>query len=401
MFKYSIDRVVTMGQDVSWLVTEFVDNVTVVDELTFKIYLKAPVSFFPSLLAIPPYFPVDPSVFPSDQVVDGLVGNGPFRIADWKKDEYLILEPNPYYNGEDKPKVDKVVVKFYADSTQLRLALERGDIDIAWRTLNPTDIDALKQKPDITIEEVPGPFIRYVVINTNASPYDNKLVRQALAAAINRTEIAETIYFGTVTPLFSMIPDGMWSHIDAFKDEYGEYGNKSLAIQLLQQAGYSENNKLHVELWYTPTHYGDLEANLALILKEQWEATGVIEVDLNNAEWGTYVDYIEEGTMPVFLLGWYPDYVDPDDYTSPFLIGEAMGSFYNNPTVVNLLQEARTKLTIEERSPLYEQVQRITAEDVPQIPLFQGKLIIAYRPTVSGVVLDATMLFRYYLLERT
>jgi len=397
----SIKRVMKIQGDPSWLVTEFVEDVEAVDDYTVKFTLKKPVSYFLALVATPPYFPVHPNYKPdeidSDQTAGGV---GPYKIVKWVRDQELVLEENPYYFGE-KPKIKRVIIRFFKDATTLRLAIEKGEIDIAWRTLNPADIESLKKNPNLQVIEVPGAAIRYIIINVKMPGTDNKLVRQALAAAIDRKDISERVYLGTWGPLYSLIPAGMWSHKDVFKDKYGEGPNLELAKELLKKAGYSEENKLKIELWYTPTHYGDPEKDMAAVLKEQWEATGMIEVTIKSAEWTQYLDFTRKGALQLSLYGWYPDYIDPDDYTTPFLHSAAnswTGSGYANPEVDKMLDEAAVKETIEERTPYYEKVQDILAEEVPIIPLLQGKLFIVAKKNVGGIVLDPTMQFRYWLL---
>jgi len=196
---------------------------------------------------------------------------------------------------------------------------------------------------------------------------------------------------------------GMWSHIDAFKDEYG-VRNLTLARELLTAAGYSETNKFEFDLWYTPTHYGDPEADVAAIIKADLEETGMMTVTLKSAEWATYqAVYIIAGVMPIFLLGWYPDYIDPDDYLTPFLHSEwspHQGVFYNNTQMDAFLENASVETDIEERTVLYEDAQELMAEEAPLIPFFQGVLNAAYWPEVKGFVLDPTMLLRYYLIYK-
>ncbi len=402
----SIKRVMEISGDPSWLVTDFVKDVVAVDDYTVKFILKKPASYFLALVATPPYFPVHPNYKEKEIDPDQTAGGvGPYKIVKWVRDQELILEANPYFFGE-KPKTERIVVRFYKDATTLRLALERGEIDIAWRTLTPVDIKNLKANPELQVLEAPGGFIRYLVLNGNESteyPTKDKLVRQAIAAAIDRHDIVERVFMGTVEPLYSLVPMGMWSHIDAFKDKYGD-GNIELARQLLQQAGYSEENKLKIELWWTPTHYGDTEKDLAQVLKEQLEKTGMIEVDLKSAEWSTYVDYARKGAMMASLFGWYPDYLDPDDYTTPFLKSDAnnwLGYPYSDPEMDEMLEKAQIASTQEEREKLYIEIQKKLAEDAPIIPLIQGKLTIVAKKNVQGIVLDPTMIFRYYLLYTT
>ncbi|MEM3952797.1 MAG: ABC transporter substrate-binding protein, partial [Nitrososphaerota archaeon] len=160
-------------------------------------------------------------------------------------------------------------------------------------------------------------------------------------------------------------------------------------------------NKLKIELWYTPTHYGDTEVDVAMLIKEAWEGTGIIEVELKSAEWTTYLDYTRKGLLGASLYGWYPDYIDPDDYTSPWVNTSWTGYAYSNPRLMDILREARTKPTIEERTRLYEQAQDIWAEDAAIVPLFQGKLTIATKEGIEGVILDPVMLFRYWLIYKT
>jgi peptide/nickel transport system substrate-binding protein len=399
----SIKRVMTIKGDPSWLVTSFVKDVKALDDYTVEFDLEHPTGFFLALLATPPYAVVSPK-YPDDKIVSDATwgGAGPYCIREFKRDEYLVLEANQYYYGE-KPKTQKVIIRFYKDATTLRLALENGEIDIAWRTLRPNDYQELKQSGKFNVIEIPGTFIRYIVVNVKMEPTNNKLVRQAIAAAIDRKQLAQIVFMGTMEPLYSLVPKGLWSHKDVFLEKYGD-GNIELAKKLLQQAGYSKDHRLKLELWYTPTHYGDTEADLAQLIKQQLEATGMITVEIKSSEWATYVDQLRKGQMMLALLGWYPDYIDPDDFLTPFLHSEAnkwTGSGYSNPEVDKLLDEAVQLTDQQARAKLYEKVQEILAEDVPIIPLLQGKLFIVTQKNVEGVKVGPTMLLPYYTIYKT
>ena len=397
----SLDRVAKIEGDPAWFVVDVLDEWKAVDERTVKFTLKEPLAFFPAILAVPPYFPVHPDYKPdeidSDQTAGGV---GPYKITKWVRDVELVLEANPYWYG-GLPKTKEVVVRFYKDATAMRMALEAGEIDIAWRTLRPTDIQDLKKKEGIKVDVVPGGFIRYIVFNMHIPPFDDPKVRKALAAALDRKKICETVFLETMKPLYSMIPMGMWSHKDSFKEKYGER-NLELAKKLLSEAGYSPSNKLSIELWYTPTHYGDTEVDVATMIKQAWEETGMVEVTLKSAEWSTYLEYTRKGTLGATLFGWYPDFIDPDNYTYPFVneAARGFGNPYVSEEIGKLLTAARRTTSIEERTALYERVQDIWAEDAVIIPFAQGKLTIAYRKGVKGIVLDPTLLLRYWLIYK-
>ena len=398
----SIERVMKINGDPAWLVTSFVKEVKALDDYTVEFVLKKPVGFFLALLATPPYAVVSPK-YPMDKVVADATwgGPGPYCIKELRRDQYLVLEKNPYYYGEVK--TPRIVIKFYKDATTLRLALERGEIDVAWRTLNPSDYKQLEKNPNYKVIEVPGSFIRYIVVNVKMDPTSNVLVRRAIAAAINREQLAQVVFMGTMEPLYSLVPKGLWSHIDVFKEMYGD-GNIELAKKLLEQAGYSPQHKAHLVLWYTPSHYGSTEANLAQMIKQQLEATGLVTVELRSSEWATYVQQLRQGQMMLALLGWYPDYIDPDDFLTPFLHSGAnkwTGSGYSNPKLDKLLDEAQSIPDRAKRAEIYREVQRILAEDVPVIPLLQGKLYVVTAKNVGGVEVGPSMLLPYYTLYKT
>lgn len=398
--KWSIDRVMSLNLDPAVLVSMYVDRVEVLDALTVRFVLTEPVAFFPAATAMAAvYFPVSNRTFPVDRQSEEVTGHyGPYKIKRWLRDVELVLEANPYYLGTP-PETETIIIRFYADATSMRLAVEAGEIDIAWRTLNPDDVIDLKAKGELTVEEVPGPYIRYIVLRCNMTPFDDVRLRRAVAAAIDRDRICDEVYKGTVEPLYSMVPMGMWSHIDAFGER-----NLTLARELLTAAGYSETNKFEFDLWYTPTHYGDLEVDVAAVIEEDLEETGMMDVTLESAEWATYAAvYLADGVMPIFLLGWYPDFIDPDNYLTPFLYSEYsghLGVFYNSTEMDTLLIDAMGESNLTRRTELYEDIQELLAEDAPLVPFFQGILTAAYWPDIKGVMLDPTMLLRYYLIYK-
>ena len=103
---------------------------------------------------------------------------------------------------------------------------------------------------------------------------------------------------------------------------------------------------------------------------------------------------------PVSLLGWYPDYLDPDNYTNVFAHSPAAwsGSYYDNPEMDALLDAQAGELDEAARIATLEEVQTFWVSESPFVPLAQGKLFVAYRDGVSGVMLDPLALMHYFLL---
>jgi peptide/nickel transport system substrate-binding protein len=256
----------------------------------------------------------------------------------------------------------------------------------------------LEDNPDVTVIEGPGAYIRYICINATTEPFTDVRIKQALSLAIDRSEISDRVYLATHQPLYSMVPMGMEGHIDAFPER-----DLDAARALLTEAGYSEGSPLEMDLWWTPAHYGDTEADVATVIKANFEETGMIKVSLQSAEWATYTDYFGPGTMPVFLLGWYPDYLDPDNYTWSFAHSEAaddLGIFYASDEMDALLEAAQTETDQAKRTDLYEQIQELWTTECPTIPFTQGALYVVTQKNVTGVTLAPYMQLPYFLLSK-
>jgi peptide/nickel transport system substrate-binding protein len=401
--------------DPSWLVTDFVERVDfaikldpqegmVLDKYAIKFVLKNPVAYFPSLVASTPYFPVNPLIYPKDKIIRSvselkggkLVGLGPYTAVSFKRDQEVIMEANPNYYGA-QPKTKRIVIRYFADATTMRLALEKGEIDIAFKTLNPSDISDLEKSDKVNTIKAQGPYIRYLCFLCAEPPFKDKVLRQAVTAAINRPEIMQKVFLGQNAPLYSMVPMGMWSHTDEFKTVYGD-GNIQKAKKLLTSKGYSESNKFVFDLWYTPSHYGDTEVDMAAVLKAQLDKTGMMTVNVKSAEWATYRDQWHNKQMPCYLLGWYPDYIDPDNYTAAFAgtAGSAgMGIYFSDPEWDKILTQGQTVPDMNKRIEIYKEIQRMWAEDIPTAPIFQGTLYVFTQKNVHGVKLSPTLRFNY------
>lgn len=407
--KWSIDRVIRIQGDPSWLVTDFVERVEVLDNYRVKFVLKNPVAYFPSLVATVPYYPVNPNVYPADKFITEpselkggkLVGLGPYQVVFFKRDQEIALEVNPYYVG-DKPKNDMIIIRYFADATTMRLALEKGELDFAFKSFNPSDINDLQKMGKIKTVKGEGPYIRYVCFQNNTEPFTNKIVRQGVAAAINRPDIIKKVFLGQNIPLYSMVPRGMWTHTDNFKEVFGD-GNIEKSKKLLAQAGFNENNKLKFEFWYTPSHYGDTEVDMAAVLKTHFEATGVMDVSVKSAEWATYKENWRNQLMPVYLLGWYPDYIDPDNYTAAFAGtsgSRGNGIYFSDQQWDAMFVDEQKTPDESAREAIFKKIQQMWTDEVPTAPIFQGSLFLFSQSDISGIKISPTLKFMYAPIEK-
>jgi len=162
-------------------------------------------------------------------------------------------------------------------------------------------------------------------------------------------------------------------------------------------------NKYQLELWYNNDgHYGDTEDELATVLKSDIESCNGITVTLRSDTWAAYRQRWSAGQMPAFLLGWYPDYFDTDDYISPFLStsgAASLGSFYTNATMDQWIQEEQSTTDPAVRADRFGKIQDQLAEDVPYIPLFSGNAHVAYVSGIQNVILHPVT-FKWFIMDK-
>jgi peptide/nickel transport system substrate-binding protein len=300
-------------------------------------------------------------------------------------------------------KIDTIIVRYYSKSSTMKLALQRGDIDMAYRSFTPTEYAALKKaKGLVTLYNGHSAEIRYLVLNVKVAPTDNPAVRKAIAYLMPRQTIINRIYHGLVRPLYSLVPVGLPGHIDAFSEVYGSSPNPAKAKTTLAKAGVS--TPVNLTLWYTPTHYGDASADEFAEIQRALQTSGLFKVTLKTAEWATYSKTL--GTQyGAFQLGWFPDYVDAENYLLPFY--QSSSNFpqngYKSAQMDALLKKEQAAKSLPARLAIVKQAQVLAAKDAPIVPYFQaGNIAVAHR-NVHGLLatLDPTLYMRFWLLSKS
>ncbi|NMB88762.1 MAG: hypothetical protein GYA17_10405, partial [Chloroflexi bacterium] len=229
----------------------------------------------------------------------------------------------------------------------------------------------------------------------------NAQLKQAIAAAIDREEIVDRVFEGRNIPAYHMIPDGYPYFSEPFLDKYGQR-DLDLSIQILTDLGYTADSPFSFDLWYPPEHYGTTTADVMQIIKEQLEETGLIQVNLQSQNWAEYVDSFVAGKLPVFILGWFPDFVDPETWLAPFATCEQSpgnGVNYCNEQMDELLKAAAAESDPTARGELYDEAGQLYAEEVPTLPLFWEPEFIINRPGVEGIVIGPPFEFNYDVLS--
>ena len=382
------------------------------DDYTVVIHLKDPDVTFASKLAYTVAVILPSDAYPSPDkpipndakkeeyekyIQEKFIGTGPYKVADFRENQSMLLVPFDKYWG-DKPKNDKVLVKFFAKSSQMLVALKSGEIDVAFRSLTPEQRKSIADSKEIKTYKGKGATIRYIVFNPNVAPGGQKDVRQAIAAAVDRDRIIKNVLGGAAEPLYSMVPPAF---AEANKPEFKTlYGDKKASDYL--------ESKVKLKLWYSRGHYGDTEPALAQTLQRTLNESGLFDVSLDSTEWAQYTATAwpgKKGQYAAFLLGWFPDYLDPDDYLAPFYHSkESFLRMYDNPQMDKLLSDERTAAgpNTAERMQTFAAIQKLAAEDAPIVPLYVLTPFAFARNDIDGVAdtMGPAQIFRYFLLSK-
>lgn len=363
---------------------------------------------------------VDSKVFPADKELHDqqVIGSGPYKLVSFNKNQDASLTANTNYSGPNTPKTQNINVKTYSESSNLKLDIQSGQIDVAYRTLTPSDIQSLSSDSSVKVIKGAGGELRYIVFNFKTMPGANdqqkEAIRKAMAYSVDRTALANDVYKGTYQPSYSMVPPGIKGATTPFKDVYGATPNKAKAAQVLQQAGVKTPVSLNIE--YTTDHYGPTSTQEYGAIKRQLEATGLFKVQLGSALYTTYSTARVHDTYPIYQLGWFPDYVNADDYLSPFLVPDNFVSAHycdakapagtrpcDKDKLAPLLKEEETHTGAAADAALAKIQQILATGEMPYLPLLSGYQVAVTRTNISGVqeTLDPTYQFRFWMLSKS
>ncbi|MDJ0791813.1 MAG: ABC transporter substrate-binding protein [Acidimicrobiia bacterium] len=355
-----------------------IEEVTAVDATTVAIQLSRPT---PNLLVNIGAFK-GMAIVPREIVEDGTidtnpVGTGPFRFVSSSPDQGIVLERNPDYwrASEGLPYLDGVTFIQIPDPTVKLTNLRSGEVD--WvDTVPPQQLAALEGDSSVVVQRVPGGDYHYFALNQNREPFNDVRVRQAIATAINREEIAEAAQFGAATANQTAIPAGtFWSY------DYAPFtaSDTAAATALLEEAGVSD---LTIEFLVTSDFPETVTQ--AQVIAAQLDAIGV-GVEIRDVDFSTWLDAQGGGDFDAFMLSWIGN-IDPDDFY--YAQHHSTGGFnfqgYNSPEVDQLLDAARVETDQNARKALYDQAATLIVDEASYTYLYNPENINAWGPQVTG-----------------
>ncbi|WP_263171676.1 ABC transporter substrate-binding protein [Streptomyces sp. SCSIO ZS0520] len=407
--KFSLDRVRAIKSESGPVaLLSSIDTIETRGADTVVFHLNTADATFPYKLATPAAGIVNPADYRAGRLRDGfeISGSGPYRMKAETEGGALVkavFTRNPHYQGQLKPKNDKVELRSFAGADAMGRALDKGDIDLMTRTMSPEQIRELSTATGrhINLVELPGLEIRYLGFNTEAPSVREKAVRKAMAQLVDRGALAAKVYGATAEPLYSLVPTNITGHANSFFNTYGRPSD-SQARATLKKAGISTPVKL--TLHYTTDHYGPAMKKEFALLRDQLNDSGLFRARIEGTEWSKYRPEQLGGEYAVYGLGWFPDFPDADNFLAPFLDKDNfLGSSYADSRIrEELIPASRREADRLGAAESLEEIQDIVAEDVPVLPLWQGKQYVAARDDIQGVewALNSSSVLQLWELSR-
>jgi peptide/nickel transport system substrate-binding protein len=324
------------------------------------------------------------------------IGSGPFVLTEWVKGDHLTLERNPKYWVKDQPYLDRIVYRIMPDPVSRVLALEQGEVDLITQSQMPqSEVGRLQQNPNIYIPMNPtghegAAAMMYVFFNTKRAPFDNVLVRQGIAHALDRNLLMERAVYGLAIPATGPIPKAFtW----AYNPDVHQYPfDLAKANELLDQSGYtlkSDGTRFKATWLYTPEEFD--HGKVAELAVQMLKQVGIV-IELRPMETGAMEDTLfvkwdfdlagcDAGTLFDPELGVRRMYdgtaATHTPYTNP--------TGYNNPVVNDLFDKAARSIDHAVRGPFYKQMSAIVMEDLPIFQLYEKIQVAGMKSNILNI----------------
>jgi peptide/nickel transport system substrate-binding protein len=329
------------------------------------------------------------------------MGTGPFKFVNYDNTQQVVdLEAFPEY-WEGAAKLPMVRVRVIPDMNAMQAELQSGRVDIAPMptSLQPDAVKRLEGDPNLQVKVFNGSNVLLLTINTASAPLDNVKVRQAIAYAIDRQTIINTLVAGYGKVAHSIIPEESWSYSTGQTYSY----DPAMAKRMLDEAGFRDPDGDGPRMRFDkPVRYGVSGSsiagrNYAVVIQNQLQAVG-IPVEIQTYEGNTLFDEMRRGNFQIGYSQWVGGNQDPIFYKDLFATSEIPTetkisrnrSRYSNPELDKLVEEAVNTFDRQKARELYVRIQEIVSRDVPVFPLWYQSNIVIARKNVGNIQVNAS-----------
>jgi peptide/nickel transport system substrate-binding protein len=320
------------------------------------------------------------------------VGTGPFELREWKEGSEIVVTRFEKYWQPGLPLLDRIEFKIVRDPFVRQGLLRTGGLDAIFGP-QYKDIEELRRTPGVAVHSVPGQAFDFMAFNPRDPVVGNRLVRQAVACAINRSAIVSDVYHGHAVPTNIPIPRGFVGHTGKVWYPYG--GDAGRARQLLADAGYPDGVSVPVIVNDKPQLRRELE-----VVAGQLARAG-IRVEIQGLDWGTFnARFFGPDPARKSFRAALRDIAivspDPDSTTYWFHRKGTSGWVgLENPEVDRILDDARAEPSSDRRDALYRQLLDVIIPEATWVYTVHANYVSATRAAVRGWEQLPATLVRY------
>lgn len=351
------------------------------DDNTLVITIDAPKAYFLAKLTYPAAFVVDRQQIES-QGSDWLRqpnGSGPFVLKSIATDK-IVLERNERYYGQ-KPALAQV--EFTMGGGTPMTMYENDQIDIVG--VPPSEIERVLDPSNplsTELHQASELSVQYLALTTTRPPFDDVAVRQAFAMAIDREKIADLVLKGTASAAKGILPPTMPGFDPTLE---GLAYDPAKARELLASSSYGAPGAMPEVVLTVSGTSGHMDGETRAIVYLLETNLG-ISITVEQVDWSDFLNDMNGEVYQIYSSGWIADYPDPQNFLDIQFHSKSQQNHmgYSNPQVDQLLEQARTASSSEERYRLYHQAERLIVNDAAWIPLTHGVEYALVKPYVHG-----------------
>jgi len=375
-----------------------VSSITATDERTLTIVLESPYTPFLSELSgfSNGIFPADFGGVAEEEFFTRPVGTGPWVVETWDPSGDLAFTANQHYWQPDKPYADRLVYAVVADDTQRIQQLRAGQLS-GIEQVSPASLAELEADPNVTVSQLGSWAVEQVFFNTLDEHFADRTVRRAIALALDRAGITTAVTFGTAEPLHTLIPPTIQYSADVEALDADPASAKSV----IAASGFPDGFETTLLIASGNT----VRSQEAQIIQQALAPLG-IEVAIEAIELNAFRERFRAFDFEFMLNSGQSDAPDPNGLITfqadPEGFSNSYWTHYTNPEVTSLMLQGRETPDGPERAEIYAKIQQILADDVPYIPLYNAKNIVASSAGVHDLVprINGSVLFQDVWLEQ-
>ena len=390
------------------------DSLLTPDNSTVVIITNKRVSYFLDTLSYSCSYVVEKSLIDkygvhfTDHLTEG-GGDGPWKVSEYLHSRQIVFVPNPNYYGP-KPQLTKLIYPFYGNEDAVYQAYQAGQADLAG--VPPSEIADAKVLPYHQYQQIPQLWIDYYTMNYLVKPFDNIHVRQAFALAIDKDQLAHSVWRGSGIPTNHIVPQGMPGynpHLTGPDGVASTSGDPTRARALLQQGlreeGWTSVSQMPPITLTYPVDEGGRENDEATALFQMWQTTLGVNVRANPEDFDKILTDASAALnnphgLQFWFSAWVADYPDPQDWTTlQFDKGVANNSMnygQNNTSDAAQQQQVQQALEAADANPnqharlqAYMQAEQQLVNDVAWLPMEQEANNLVVKPYVHGLIFSA------------